>query len=127
MHDHLQHSYSYQQLQGKVVNLALLLLADLFNLAMQTLLITIHGLGTTWYLQVVIDRGAFPGAVSLELFVDGSFVTNVEVSADADDGSMLLLIPASRLLCAVCRLPDYWLLAAKANRPESQLMACASV
>lgn len=28
--------------------------------------------------EVVIDRGAFPGAVLLELFVDGSFVTNIE-------------------------------------------------
>jgi hypothetical protein len=36
----------------------------------------------TWdtHKQVVIDRGAFPGAVSLELFVDGSFVTNIEVN-----------------------------------------------
>lgn len=28
--------------------------------------------------RCVLDRGAFPGAVLLEIFVDGSYVTNVE-------------------------------------------------
>lgn len=32
-------------------------------------------------MQVVIDRGAFPGAVLLELFVDGHYVTNIEAGA----------------------------------------------
>jgi hypothetical protein len=36
-----------------------------------------------WPCRCVLDRGAFPGAVQLEIFVDGDFVTSVEVTRAA--------------------------------------------
>lgn len=46
-------------------------------------------------MQVVIDRGAFPGAVLLELFADGHFVTNIEVCAPLVCAPVMQLLPCS--------------------------------